>query len=119
MVLAISECGSELLKPTQPENEAALTCSRCGATETRESFAARAIETVRSAYSYEAYKDGGDEPIIDCPSCDAEAYIMAECRCAACGFEAQHECELCGSEVPANEMIFSPMCGGSSRSVTV
>lgn len=109
--LTCLECGSDLLKPSEVEGETVLLCSRCGGTEDRNSFAPRAIETVRREDSYAANKDGGDEPYIDCPNCGEEAYVMSERKCAACGFHAEHNCEQCGCEIPASEMIFSPICG--------
>jgi hypothetical protein len=109
--LTCLECGSDLLRPIELEVNSVLICSRCGATEDRSSFASRAIETVRSAHAYRAYKDGDEEPYIDCPDCGEETYVMSERQCAACGFQAKHKCEQCGCDIPASEMIFSPICG--------
>ena len=61
--------------------------------------------------SYLSIKDGGDEPLVDCPSCDRHTYVMTEEQCGACFEAAQHICELCGNAIPGSELDSSGICG--------
>ena len=109
--LSCRECGSDLLRPTEVQGETLIECSRCGATESRESYVRKAIKTALAGEAYNAMRDGGDEPYTDCPECYQKTYIMAERKCALCNAEAQHICERCGLGIPASEMMSSPYCG--------
>ncbi len=109
--LSCRDCGSDLLRPTNLNNEILLECSRCGSADSREAYVPRAIKLALEGDAYSAMKDGGDDPYASCPECGADAYVMSERRCALCHAEAQHDCERCGSDIPASEMGSSPMCG--------
>jgi len=109
--LSCEECGSDLLRPAEVDGDTLIECSRCGATESRDSYAPKAIKAALEGEAYSAMKDGGDDPYTDCPECGLEAYVMSEHKCANCQAEAQHDCERCGAEIPASEMMCSPYCG--------
>lgn len=105
-------CGSDLLKPVEDSfHEINLECSSCGNREGPDSYAERAVSSALADEAYSALKDGGESPIGSCPECGQEAYVMEERRCAACGNEAEHTCIRCGNEIPAEEMLCSPLCG--------
>jgi hypothetical protein len=108
--LACQECGSDLLRPAVADDETVLACSKCGETESRDSYVPRAIDAL-DGVAYEAMKDGGDNPFAMCPECGEETYIMAEKQCALCHHELEHTCERCGCDIPASEMMCSPNCG--------
>ena len=109
--LSCCDCGYDLLRPSGVEGEVLLECARCGAIESRESYVPKAIRSALEGEAYSSMKDGGDDPYTNCPECGEEAYVMSERKCALCQAEAQHECERCGNDIPASEMISSPMCG--------
>jgi ribosomal protein L37E len=110
--LTCNACGSDLLKPVEDSfREINLQCSSCGNSESLDSYAERAIAVALDAEAYSAAKDGGESPVVRCPECGQEAYVMEERRCAACGNEAEHTCARCGNEIPAEEMLSSPFCG--------
>lgn len=109
--LTCEDCGSGLLKPAGEDGEYVLECSRCGATESQNSYVPKAIKAALDGDTYLAMKDGGDEPYTQCPECGEETYVMTEQRCALCRESVQHECERCGCEIPASELASSPLCG--------
>lgn len=109
--LSCRDCGYDLLRPADVDGEVLLECARCGAVESRESYVPKAIRSALEGDAYSAMKDGVDEPYTDCPECGEEAYVMSERKCALCQAEAEHECERCGTDIPASEMVSSPMCG--------
>jgi hypothetical protein len=109
--LSCQECGSGLLRPTDLEGDTLIECSRCGATESRELYVPRAIKEALAGKAYSAIRNGGGEPYTECPECYQQTYVMSERKCALCNTEAQHECERCGHDIPASEMMSSPLCG--------
>ncbi len=112
--LTCSSCGSDLLRPElvrSPYTDVSLECVSCGETEDAESFVPKAIASALSGASYEAVKDGGETPYVRCPQCGEKSYVMEERRCALCEYEAEHSCERCGMEIPAEELDSSPFCG--------
>jgi hypothetical protein len=112
--LTCRSCGSDLLRPglvRSPYNNVSLECISCGETEDAESFVQKAIAAALSVASYEAAKDGAETPFVRCPECNKMTYVMEERRCALCEHEAEHSCERCGTEIPAEELDCSPYCG--------
>jgi hypothetical protein len=109
--LSCLECGSDLLRPTQVAGETILECSRCGVTESPDSYVPKAIKAALDGEAYSTMKNGGDEPFTACPECGEDTYVMSERKCALCQESAEHSCERCGCEIPASEMASSPLCG--------
>lgn len=112
-LLFCSKCGSDLLKPNENTsyNEVLLVCRSCGVEYDIESYIPIAINEVLGLESYQAMKDGGEEPYSWCPECGSETYIFEEDRCALCGETSTTECIRCGTVIPASEMLSSPFCG--------
>jgi hypothetical protein len=106
-------CGSDLLRPDVTEShwDSTLTCRSCGDVRTGDEFIPGALEAALEVESWVAAKDGADDPIGECPSCDGQTYVMSEGACALCGESATQKCESCGTAIPANEMGSSPLCG--------
>ena len=110
-MLSCPECGGELLRPAEIGAEVSLQCSRCGEIQSREMYVPKAVKAALAADAYLSVTDGGDEAYTDCPECYEATYIMSERKCALCQAEAQHDCERCGTDIPASEMMSSPLCG--------
>jgi hypothetical protein len=109
--LSCRDCGYDLLRPSEADGEVLLQCSRCGSVEYPDSYVLKAIKSALEDDAYSAMKDGGDDPYADCPECGQETYVMSEHKCALCQTEAQQDCERCGNDIPAGEMMSSPLCG--------
>jgi len=60
---------------------------------------------------YLSHTDGNETPYVQCPECSAEAYVIAEQRCALCEHEAEHRCDMCAGSIPPEELDSSPLCG--------
>jgi ribosomal protein L37E len=111
-LLTCNACGSDLLLPIEDSfHETNLQCSACGNIEGPDSYAERAVGAALRTDAFIAAKDGDEAPLVDCPECGQEAYVMEERRCAYCGNEAARSCIRCGNEVPAEELSSSPLCG--------
>ena len=112
--LTCPSCSGNLLRPGDDyknyEYDMALQCRGCGESCKTRNFVPRAIELALGGARYVAHKDGGETPYTNCPECGAEAYVMVEERCALCGEEAEHNCDRCGMNIPAEEMVNSPLC---------
>ncbi|HYN15719.1 MAG TPA: hypothetical protein VES66_08035 [Terriglobales bacterium] len=115
MDLTCPSCSGSLLRPDGDyktyRDDMALQCRTCGDTYGAHDFVPQAIADVLEQDKHQAYKDGGETPYTDCPTCGAEAYVMDEQRCALCGESAEHTCARCGNEIPASELSCSPFCG--------
>jgi hypothetical protein len=109
--LSCSECGADLMRPTDTGGEIGLECSRCGVSEDRDSYVPRAILAALEGPSYSSMKDGGEDLYITCPECGEETYVIEERQCALCHAQVDHTCERCGCDIPVSELMFSPMCG--------
>ncbi len=112
--LRCSKCGSDLLRSTGESRDPAdltLTCRACGNSVESHEFVPKALDQELEWERYVAIKDGGDDPVGECPSCGAEAYVFAEGSCALCGESAVTNCQRCGSTIPASELGSSPVCG--------
>ncbi|MDO9424967.1 MAG: hypothetical protein Q7T40_12365 [Methylobacter sp.] len=111
------ECGSDLIYPDELNKEAIesqFVCKACDVTYSYEEIVSPAIEDHYYAETYLAMKDGGDSPIADCPFCGG-AYLYEEKICAECGESAVHECELCGNDIPPEELSEDSLCGCCSH----
>jgi len=77
-------------------------CRACGAKSNAEDLI---VHTLAAHFQYEhhvAVKDGGEEPLHNCPECGAEAYIDydEENACAYCGFSLEGQtCGRCGEAI--------------------
>ena len=112
--LSCENCGSGLLKPERSPASYAdvdLVCSKCGNHQTPEEYVPKAVGEALSHEGYVAMTDGDEAPLIECPNCFEESYVMEEERCALCGHEAEHDCARCGTRIPPEELSSSPLCG--------
>jgi ribosomal protein L37E len=108
-------CSGALLRPVDEykayTDEMGLECRSCGNILVSSDFVPLAIEEALGQDKYLSYTDGGEDPYTTCPSCLEETYIMEERRCAHCGESVEHDCARCGNEIPASELMCSPLCG--------
>ena len=82
-----------------------LFCAACGAAVEMGEVIAPALGETFASESYLAAKDGGDQPIGECPECWAETYVFEEGRCAACDFVMPVDafCAVCHNGLTTEE----------------
>jgi len=111
--LNCNSCGSPLLMPVSSEShieDIRLICRSCGETESSDKVIERGLANFFSYEQYLAMTDGNDIPLIQCPYCCAEAYIVEENKCAWCGESCEHTCQRCGCEILPQELNESSFC---------
>lgn len=107
------ECGSDLIQTdgSGDATTAEFKCRSCGNHTPYDAIVSDALNEYYAGDAYIAAKDGGDIPIILCPSCSNDAYVYQEGICAACGYSANHKCERCGGNIPPEEISDEDLCG--------
>ena len=108
------ECGSGLIEATENSGdgkESSFTCRSCNHSQSYDEIVNPAVTEYFAVDAYLSHKDGGDTPIIDCPSCYEGTYIFHEGVCVMCGDSATHECSRCGCNIPPEEISDSSICG--------
>lgn len=98
-------CSSGLITvndPKLPKEDITFVCKSCG----QEYVYEQLVELSLGEY----FSDNSNY-LIDCPECDKKAYIYHEQRCAICEESAEHTCERCGTDIPAEELDGSGFCG--------
>lgn len=113
-----SNCGSGLIsvreqKPAKHENE--FYCRSCDTSWTFEDIAESALMDYFGFERYLSMKDGGDLPLIQCPECLRDSYIIEEEYCPICETKAEHECQRCGMPIPPEEIDGSGFCSFCSH----
>lgn len=114
------ECGSDLIYPDTLDKgavESKFVCKTCDTAYLYEDIVSPAIKDHYFAESYLAIKDGGDDPVADCPFCGG-AYLFEEQICAECGESSVHECELCGNGISPEELSEDSLCGYCSHIIS-
>jgi hypothetical protein len=105
------ECNSDLVGQIDPDNKepqsADCECRSCGARIPAEKAVERALELHFEGESYEAAKEGLDDPLETCPECSVKAYITddEEVGCAWCEC-VLGECYLCSTGLTPNNISF-------------
>jgi hypothetical protein len=108
-----TECGSGLIIPASDALDAVennFLCKSCNTTLTYDAIAKLAVGEFYEPAVYLSHKDGGDTPVAECPEC-LGIYLYEEGICSGCGYEAEQECQRCGSAIPPEELESSPFCG--------
>ena len=108
--LACPKCESELITQADPLNadqsRADFRCRSCGARFCSEELIDSVIGRVLYADFYIAMTDGGDDPVVECASCNQDTYVLEEGRCAACGYaEPILRCGECAIEISSNDNL--------------
>ncbi|MEN3795076.1 hypothetical protein ABDZ38_00975 [Aeromonas caviae] len=106
-------CGSDLIQTSNcgDATSACFTCRTCGNEVFYDAIVADVINEYYAGEAFLSVKDGGDPPVITCPSCCNETYVYQEGICAACGYTANHQCARCGSNIPPEEISDEDFCG--------
>lgn len=115
-----TECGSDLIYPKKSRKDAAENIFVCKSCDTEFYYEEIVSPAVIKHYEYEVYiaiKDGGDSPLADCPFCGG-AYLYEEEICAQCGESASHSCDICGSNIPPEELSDDSVCGYCSHIIS-
>jgi hypothetical protein len=104
--LSCPACGSVLLAQRDPMNtdqgRADFQCRSCGKIHCSEEIIQNSIGQVLYADFYIAMTDGGADPVVECDNCNTETFVLAEERCAGCGYSVP--IRLCGEcEMPIGE----------------
>lgn len=107
------KCGSNLIETTDSGDatEAYFKCRACEHDVPYEEIVSDVLNDYYAGDAYLAAKDGGDPPVINCPSCYNATYVYHENICAACGYTANHKCGRCGGNIPAEEISDENFCG--------
>ncbi|WP_439844846.1 hypothetical protein [Aeromonas veronii] len=107
------ECGSDLIQTDDSGDatEATFKCRTCGNEAPYDAIVSEVLNEYYAGDAYIAAKDGGDTPVIFCPSCSNDTYVYQEGICAACGYTANHQCARCGSNIPPEEISDEDFCG--------
>lgn len=113
--LRCSQCSSQLLKPTNPDetmlSAVEFRCSACGALSLFENIAEDATEECFGAECYIAVKDGGYPPVVDCPECGRDTFLLDEELCIVCSATPHHRtCAVCGRGLSIEEQQFDGLC---------
>lgn len=113
--LRCHHCGSELLKPVDPDgnilNSVEFKCSACGKECSFEDIAEPAAEECFGTETYIAMTDGGDPPLTDCFECGRTTFLLVDELCIVCGATPHHQkCAVCGSSLSVEEQIFNGLC---------
>lgn len=108
-------CGSELMKPVDPEVESqfelAFRCVSCGSESEFDDVIEGAVNECYAGESYIAMTDGGDQPVATCPDCIKETFIVAEGKCIACGGELHYtRCAVCGEGLGPDDQGNNGLC---------
>ena len=108
-----SNCGSGLItvreqKPDKHDNE--FYCRSCDESWSFEDMTERALSDYFGFELYLSMKEGGDAPLIQCPECLRDSYIIEEEYCPICEAKVEHECQRCGIPIPPEEIDGSGYC---------
>lgn len=102
-----SECHSDLI--LFKENAGA-TCQSCGKQWGQYEVAAAVVGAQGDSDAYDHVKDGGDLTVVDCPNCGEFAFVVAEAICAHCEESCSVECDICGIDIPPEEIDGEGRC---------
>jgi hypothetical protein len=109
-----TKCGSGLLESTSDTGQAAEASFKCRSCENELDYENIVNDVITDFFAddvYLSHKDGGDTPVIDCPSCFDGSYLFHEGVCVTCGYSATHECSRCGASIPPEEISDDDVCG--------
>lgn len=112
---ACSQCAAQLFHPTGSSKdieELEIQCRACGDTTKAGSFVEAALREYLAGDRYEAVKDGGRDPLADCPGCFRKTFLVEEGICATCGHELEFlSCMQCDSPLEADDQHLEGLCG--------
>lgn len=86
---------------------------RCKSCNKTWNYAELVSECLDEKYKKEWWecREGGEEPVVICPSCGGTYDYIANI-CYSCTEEGLDSiCKICCGNIPASELMFSPLCG--------
>lgn len=109
-------CGSELLKPINPEcpdlPSINFHCSLCADSSSFEDLAESAVEECYAGDMYISATRGGEPSLTSCHECGKETFLLYDEVCIACGAKLNYKtCQVCGVSLGTEEQDFSGLCG--------
>lgn len=109
-------CGSDLVRPTDPEVEhryqLELRCFSCGQESSFDDVIEAAVGDFYEWDTYVAMTGGGDRPTAACHECGKETFILDEGICVACNGELEFtECSICGEGLGPDDQGNNGLCG--------
>ncbi|AJW46141.1 hypothetical protein TK49_16445 [Ralstonia mannitolilytica] len=109
-------CGSELVKPVEPQVEfleqLEFHCASCGQESDFDDVIEAAVEDCYAADTYLAMTDGGDPPVATCPDCSKDTFLIEEGRCIACSGELEFtRCAICSATLGPEDQGNHGLCG--------
>ena len=109
-------CGSDLVRPTDPQVEhhyqLELRCSSCGQESLFDDVIEAAVGNFYEWETYVAMTDGGDRPTATCHECGRETFLIDEGKCVACKGELEFtECAICGEGLGPDDQDNNGLCG--------
>ncbi|MCC9598005.1 MULTISPECIES: hypothetical protein [unclassified Rubrivivax] len=109
-------CGSDLVRPLDPEvehhHQLELHCSSCGEDSEFDDVVEAAIGSYFEWDTYISMTDGGDRPTATCHECGKDTFIINEGKCVACTAELEYtECAICGEGLGPDDQDNNGLCG--------
>lgn len=109
------DCASRLWYPADPSAEnddRSFQCRACGKALGEDEFVEQCLDEHCAYDAYRAIKDGGEDPLADCPNCFLHTYVVEEGACARCGYEREYtECLRCSADIGIEEQELGGLCG--------
>jgi hypothetical protein len=110
-------CGSELVKPVDPDTNdpvwSSCYCSSCGSQfDFNENVIEGAVGEYFFADNYIAMTDGGDPATGPGPECGLDTFVIDEDQWLVCLCSRPYErCSICSSQLDLDEQDFGGLCG--------
>lgn len=109
-------CGSDLVRPTDPQvarhYQLELRCSSCGQESAFDDVIEAAVSDFYEWDSYVAITDGGDQPTATCHGCGKRTFLVEEGHCVACKSKLEFtECAICGEGLGPDDQDNNGLCG--------
>lgn len=107
--ISCPNCSSRLVRQRSPKNvdphSAEFYCTSCTAVADVADIVLHAFDQIYGDEAYSAAKDGGEAPVIDCPECGQDVFVVQFGSCALCGFEVPDDaqCAICGETLSAHD----------------
>lgn len=100
-----NKCDSRLIRPLSQAgtdaDDSEFECSVCGQRWTRDEL----LELAGSPhYDFRDIRDGGEDPVGQCPECGNMGYDTVGEQCAFCGERGPHVCARCGETILPSEL---------------
>ncbi len=106
VVLACPDCTQEAA-----EIDDGFACLFCGGRIDPEAAASRYAEEILGIYAYDVIKDGGEDPVRECPSCERNTLIVNHGAGGDMNPSVKFTCTSCGEQWHDDELEDCSGCG--------